>query len=61
MMTNLICGLLAMGGLTAFLGGLAYSIWKNTDSIAFPVIVGFVLILAYIAFIDELRKGPDHT
>jgi len=61
MIINVICGLLAMGGLTAFIGGLSYSIWQNTGSIAFPVIVGLVLILAYVSFIDELRKGPDNT
>ena len=60
-MLNLLCGLLAMVVLTLFVGGLAYSIWENTDSIAFPIIAVSVLIMAYVAFIDELRSGPDHT
>jgi len=60
-MVNFICGLLAVIILTLFLGGLAYSIWENTESIAFPVIVGIVLVMAYVGFIEEIRSGPDHT
>ena len=60
-MVNFICGLLAVVILTLFLGGLAYSIWENTESIAFPVIVGVVLTMAYVGFIEEVRSGPDHT
>jgi len=60
-MINFICGLLAMVILSLFIGGLAYSIWDNTESIVFPIIVGIVLVMAYKAFIDELRRGPDHT
>jgi hypothetical protein len=44
-----------------FTGGLAYSIWDNTDSIAFPIIVVLVLVMAYAGFIQELRHGSDHT
>ena len=60
-MINLICGLLAMVIITLFLGGLAHSIWDNTGSIAFPIIVLLVLIMAYKGFIEELKSGPDHT
>ena len=45
-MINLICGLVAMVIVTLFLGGLGYSIWENTESIAFPIIVILVLIMA---------------
>jgi hypothetical protein len=60
-MINLVCGLFAMVIVTLFLGGLAYSIWENTESIAFPIIVGAVLTMAYVGFVEELRSGPDHT
>lgn len=60
-MINVICGLFAMVIVTLFLGGLAYSIWENTESIAFPIIVGIVLTMAYVGFVEELRSGPDHT
>lgn len=60
-MLNFFCGLFAVFILTLFLGGLAYSIWENTESIAFPVIVGVVLSMAYVGFIEELRSGSDHT
>lgn len=60
-MINILCGSLAMVILSLFLGGLAYSIWDNTESIAFPIIVGIVLIMAFVGFFDEIRSGPDHT
>ncbi len=60
-MINFICGLLAMVILTMFIGGLAYSIWDNTGSIAFPIIVGSVLVMAYWGFIEEMKSGVDHT
>ena len=60
-MINFICGLLAMVILSLFIGGLAYSIWDNTGSIEFPIIVAVVLVLAYKGFIDEIRSGVDHT
>ena len=60
-MVNFITGLIAIILLTLFAGGLAYSIWDNTESIAFPIIVGLVLIMAYVGFAEEARKGADHT
>ena len=60
-MINILCGSLAMVILTLFIGGLAYSIWDNTESIAFPIIVAIVLVMDFVAFIDEIRSGPDHT
>lgn len=56
-MINAICGVLAVGVLTAFIGGLAYSIATNTGSIAFPVIVGIVLAMAYAALVEEVLTG----
>ena len=56
-MINFICGLLGTVVLSLFLGGLAYSIWENTGSIAFPVIVGAVLIMAYADFLQSLLPG----
>lgn len=60
-MINILCGSLAMVVLSLFIGGLAYSIWENTESLAFPIIVAAVLVMALVAFIDEIRSGPDHT
>ena len=55
-MINLICGLIAMIIFTFFIGGLAYSIFDNTDSIAFPIIVAIVLLLAYASLFEELMS-----
>jgi hypothetical protein len=52
-MINKICGALALTLLSAFLIGLAYSIWDNTGSIAFPLMTAFVLLLAYKSAYDE--------
>ena len=60
-MINLFCGLLAMTMISLFVGGLAYSIWVNTSSIAFPIIAGSVLLMAYVAFFNEMKSGADHT
>ncbi|MCK4795085.1 MAG: hypothetical protein KAV87_65755 [Desulfobacteraceae bacterium] len=60
-MINFICGLISVIIFSLFAGGLAYSIWDNTGSIAFPVIVALVLIMAYVGFSDEVKSGPDHT
>lgn len=60
-MVNFVCGLFAMMILSLFLGGLAYSIWENTESIAFPIIVAIVLLMAYVGFVEEVKSGPDHT
>ena len=54
-MMNLLCGLVGMAILTFFIGGLSYSIYENTGSIAFPVIVVIVLIMAYFSLYDELK------
>lgn len=53
---NLLCGLIAMIIFTFFIGGLAYSIFENTGSIAFPIIVAIVLLLAYVSLIEEIRS-----
>lgn len=54
-MINRLCGLLAMIVLTLFIGGLAFSIWENTESVAFPIIVGLVLLMAYRSYYDEAK------
>jgi energy-converting hydrogenase Eha subunit C len=56
-MINLMCGLTAMIIFSFFIGGLAYSIFENTGSIAFPIIVAIVLLLAYITLIEEIRSS----
>jgi hypothetical protein len=56
-MINMLCGLLAMAILTFFIGGLSISIYENTHSIAFPVIVVVVLLMAYLSYYDELKKN----
>ncbi|MFT6967862.1 MAG: hypothetical protein ACJA1S_000574 [Cellvibrionaceae bacterium] len=53
-MVNRICAALAITVISSFLIGLAYSIWDNTGSIAFPVMTGFVLLFAYKSAFDEL-------
>jgi hypothetical protein len=55
-MINLLCGLVAMAILTLFIGGLSFSIYENTESIAFPMIVIIVLVMAYVSLYDELRS-----
>lgn len=60
-MINFICGLLAVIIFSLFTGGLAYSIWENTESIAFPIIVAIVLVMAYVGFYEEVKSGADHT
>jgi hypothetical protein len=55
-MVKMLCGVLAMVILSLFLGGLALSIYENTGSIAFPVIVVIVLLMAYVSLLDELRS-----
>ena len=59
-MSNIISAILALGIITAFLGGLAYSIWDNTDDIAFPIIVAIILAMAYRSAYDEL-KNPNNV
>ena len=53
-MINLLCGLVAMLILSLFAGGLAVSIYLNTDSIAFPIIVVIVLLMAYATWIEQV-------
>ncbi|MEJ2691840.1 MAG: hypothetical protein P8166_02005 [Candidatus Thiodiazotropha sp.] len=55
-MINMLCGVVAMAILTLFIGGLSFSIYENTGSIAFPVIVIIVLVMAYVSLYDELRS-----
>jgi hypothetical protein len=55
-MINMLCGVVAMAILTLFIGGLSFSIYENTGSIAFPVIVIVVLVMAYVSLYDELRS-----
>ena len=55
-MINMLSGLIGMAILTFFIGGLSYSIYENTGSIAFPVIVVIVLAMAYYSLYDELKS-----
>ncbi len=55
-MMNLSCGLLSVIVLSLFFGGLAESIWRGTGSIAFPIIIIAVLIMAYIDFWQSRYK-----
>ena len=59
-MSNLISAALSLIVITAFLGGLAYSIWENTDDIAFPIIVAIILVMVYKSAYDEIKSGPNH-
>ena len=58
---NLLSGVLAVIGATLFIGGLAWSIYDNTEDIAFPIIAILVLLMVYKGAYDEIRSGPDHT
>jgi hypothetical protein len=60
-MINLLCGAIAIIGISLFVGGLAYSIWDNTGSIAFPIIAILVLLMAYKSAFDEFVSGPNHA
>ncbi len=60
-MINLLCASIAVIGISLFVGGLAYSIWDNTDSIAFPIISFLVLLMAYKSAYDEYVSGPNHV
>jgi hypothetical protein len=60
-MVNFICGLLGIITFSLFVGGLAHSIWQSTGRFAFPIIVAIVLLMAYTAFIGEIKSGTDHT
>ena len=60
-MVTFFSGLIAVIMLSLFAGGLAHSIWANTGSIAFPVIIAVVLIMAYVGFLQEVKSGVDHT
>ena len=53
-MINLLSGLVAMIVFSLFTGGLAVSIYRNTGSIAFPIIVVLVLLMAYATWIEQL-------
>lgn len=55
-MIDMLCGVVAMSILTLFIGGLSFSIYENTGSIAFPMIVIIVLVMAYVSLYDELRS-----
>lgn len=60
-MINLITGGAAVVLLSLFAGGLAYSIWQNTGSIAFPAIVIAVLVMCYIDFFESLLARRKST
>ena len=55
-MSNIVNGIIAMFILTAFIGGLAVSIWENTRSVAFSLIVIGVLCTFYVDVWQTLRE-----
>ena len=60
-MSNIISAIISLVVITAFLGGLAYSIWENTEDLAFPVIVAIVLAMVYRSAYDEIKSGPNNV
>ena len=58
-MSNILPAILSLGVITAFLGGLAYSIWENTEDIAFPIIVAVILAMAYRSAYDEFKESNN--
>ena len=56
-MTNIVNGIIAAVILTLFIGGLAVSIWENTRSVAFSLIVLGVLSAFYVDAWQTLK--PD--
>lgn len=58
-MLKILCGLVAVVIVSLFVGGLAYSIWEGTGSIAFPVIAGAVLMMVYVDYWQFVRKGDN--
>ena len=56
-MTNIVNGIIAAVILTLFIGGLAVSIWENTRSVAFSLIVLGVLGAFYVDAWQTLK--PD--
>lgn len=60
-MINIISAIISLSVITSLLLGLAYSIWENTDDIAFPVIVAIILVMIYKSAYDEIKSGPNHV
>jgi len=54
-MSNIVNGIIAIFFLTAFIGGLAVSIWENTRSVAFSLIVVGVLCAFYVDVWQNLK------
>ena len=54
-MSNIVNGIVAILFLTAFIGGLAVSIWENTRSVAFSLIVVGVLCAFYVDVWQTLK------
>lgn len=50
---NLVCGLIGIGLVSAFLIGLAVSI----GAVPFAIVVAVVLLLAFIEFVESARDG----
>jgi len=60
-MSSIISAIISLTVITAFLGGLAYSIWENTEDLAFPVIVAIILAMVYRSAYDEIKSGPNNV
>ena len=59
MKSNIFSAIASLVVITAFLGGLAYSIWENTEDIAFPIIVAIILAMAYRSAYDEFKEANN--
>lgn len=58
-MTNIVNGIIAAIILTMFAGGLAVSIWSNTHSVAFILIVLGVLSACYVDVWQSIKPDLD--
>lgn len=56
-MTNIVNGIISIIILTMFIGGLAISIWENTRSVAFSLIVVGVLCAFYVDVWQTLQPN----
>lgn len=58
-MTNIVSGIIAAIILTMFAGGLAISIWENTRSVAFTLIVIGVIGACYVDVWQSIKPDLD--
>lgn len=56
-MLNAFNGLVGVIIVSLFIGGLAFSIWEGTGSIAFPIIAVMVLIMIFVDTWQNMREA----